>query len=159
MGGNLPASSGEAPSFAVWALKDPGTPDRPGLPLQRLQIIKLSLERGEVRERVVDVAGDRESAASVDPRTCEPRGAGFDQLCSVWRDPDFDPDAPAVYYARVVQNPSCRWSTWVCNDAGVDCANPDTLTRGYEPCCDPAYPKTLRERAWTSPIWYTPDPE
>jgi hypothetical protein len=157
MGGDLPPRSARAPSFAVWALKDPGTAEHPGLPLARLQIIKLSLAGEEVRERVIDVAGDPASTASVDLRTCEPRGSGFDQLCSVWRDDDFDPEAAAVYYARAVENPSCRWSTWACNAAGVDCADPATVTRGYEPCCDTGYPKTVRERAWTSPIWYTPE--
>jgi hypothetical protein len=56
----------------------------------------------------------------------------------------------------VVQNPTCRWSTYACNAAGVDCANPARLPTGYEPCCDQRYPKIVQERAWTSPIWYSP---
>ncbi|MEN8159200.1 MAG: DUF3604 domain-containing protein, partial [Myxococcota bacterium] len=121
MGGDLPAapSDGAAPRFVVTGLADPGTLDRAGTSLQRLQIIKGWIEDGAPREAVFDVAGDPEGGASVDPLTCNPTGPGARKLCTVWRDPDFDPKRPAVYYARVVENPSCRWNVYVCLAAGV----------------------------------------
>ncbi len=158
MGGELPAPPpGGAPVVAAWALQDPGTAESPGVPLQRLQIIKLWVADGEARETVIDVAGDPANGASVDPATCETSSAGFAQLCAVWRDPDFDPRAPALYYARAVQNPTCRWSAFACNAAGVRCEDSSTIRTGYEACCDEAYPKAVQERAWTSPVWYTPE--
>jgi hypothetical protein len=160
MGGDLSAApAGAAPRFAVWALADPGTLDRAGTQLQRIQIVKGWLENGEPREAVFDVAGDVKNGAAVDPLTCDPTGPGFAQLCTVWRDPAFDPRSPAVYYARVVENPSCRWNAWACLAARVDCADPDAVPDGLEPCCDASVPKTIQERAWTSPIWYTPPVE
>jgi hypothetical protein len=95
--------------------------------------------------------------ASVDLATCTPRGPGADALCSVWSDPDFDPDTPAFYYARVVENPTCRWSTRVCNAHAVDCSRPDSVPSELAACCDPGHRRTIQERAWTSPIWYTPE--
>ena len=114
------------------------------------------IEKGAPRERVYDVAGDPANGADVDLVTCEPRGPGAESLCSVWRDPDFDPGERAFYYARVLENPSCRWSTWVCNANAVRCDGESGPAEGFEACCDPAVPRTLQERAWTSPIWYTP---
>ena len=65
--------------------------------------------------RLFDIAGERVPDASVSTETCAPVDAGSDALCSVWQDPTFDVATPAVYYARVVEVPSCRWSTRLCN--------------------------------------------
>ncbi|MCZ6465498.1 MAG: DUF3604 domain-containing protein, partial [Proteobacteria bacterium] len=156
MGGVLPPApdGAAAPRFAVWALRDPG---RDGAPLQRIQIVKGWLENGTSREAVYDVAGGPNSA-SVDLATCEPRGAGADSLCAVWTDPDFDAGERAFYYARVLENPTCRWSQWVCRRAGVDCADPSSVGEGLEPCCAESHRPTVQERAWTSPVWYRPAP-
>jgi hypothetical protein len=156
MGGNLPPApgSGGAPLFAARASADAGTDEAAGTPLERIQIVKGWLEDGVAHERVLDVAGD-ESGADVDLATCEPRGAGADSLCAVWRDPDFDPTSPAFYYARVVENPTCRWSWRSCLAAGVRCE--EKVPSGpLAACCEADVPRTVRERAWTSPIWYTP---
>jgi len=158
MGGDLPPTHGGgnfAPTFAVWALKDPGTSDFVGTPLQRVQIVKGWIDRGETHQRVFDVAGRVLDEQRVNLATCESEGVGSDELCTVWRDPDFDPKMPSFYYARVVENPSCRWSWRACLEAGVDdCASPPAGPLAA--CCDPEIPKTIQERAWTSPIWYTP---
>ncbi len=156
MGGDLPARTAERPSFAVSALRDPGTAQRPGVPLQRIQIVKGWLENGTPREQVYEVAGDPENTASVDLATCEPRGPGSDSLCSVWSDPHFDARQRAFYYARVVENPSCRWSTFACNATRVDCSDPEKVPEELAACCEPGRAKTIQERSWTSPIWYTP---
>jgi hypothetical protein len=161
MGADLPAGPrGAAPVLAISALRDPGVEGRPGTPLQRLQVIKLWVAPGAdgpvVRERVIDVAGDAHGGATVDTQTCRTSGTGADQLCAVWRDPDFDPAQPALYYARALENPTCRWTTWTCNAAGVRCEEAQDVAPGWEPCCDPTYPRAIQERAWTSPVWYTP---
>ena len=154
MGGELPAKAGAAPAFAVWALNDAA--GAPPAPLQRVQIVKGWIEDGALRERVFDVAGG-DTGASVDPVTCEPRGSGAEQLCSVWRDPTFVAAQPAFYYARVLQNPTCRWSAYACNARGVNCADPAAVPADLAPCCDTTYPKVVQQRAWSSPIWYVPE--
>jgi hypothetical protein len=155
MGGELPPppEASRAPTFAIWALRDPA--GEPPAPLQRVQLVKGWLENGVAREEVIDVAG-RDTGATADPETCAVHGDGFDDLCTVWRDPHFDPAQPAFYYVRVLQNPTCRWSAYACNARGVHCADPASVPPALAACCDPAYPKVIQERAWSSPIWYAP---
>jgi hypothetical protein len=151
MGSDLPAPTGDAsaPTFALSALRDAGIAAHPGGLLQRIQIVKGWVgDEGATHQAVYDVAGDAANRASVDLTTCEPQGTGFDQLCGTWSDPDFDPNRSAVYYARAVENPSCRWSTWECI----------RIPEGQRPeaCGDDGLTKTIQERAITSPIWYHP---
>ena len=150
MGGQI-GSSDQAPTFVAVAEQDPGTEDRPGTPLQRIQIIKGWADiAGETHFEVFEVAGDPDNGAAVDTETCEEQGTGFDSLCAVWTDPAFDPNEPAFYYVRVVEYPSCRWSTYLCNEM-PEAQRPDA-------CSDPAIPKAVQERAVTSPIRYYPLP-
>ena len=157
MGGDLSksAKSAAAPRFVVSALQDPGTPSVPGTPLQRVQLVKGWVKDGTAHEKVYDVAGG-DNGASVDTTTCERSGEGAGSLCAVWEDPDFDAGENAFYYARVLENPTCRWSQQVCVQSKVSCDDPSTITPGLEGCCSPAHKPIVQERAWTSPIWYTP---
>ena len=158
MGSDLPPKTGEAPQFAVQAFKDAGIAGQPGTPLQRLQIIKGWVDqRGESRETVFEVAGDLNNGAKVDLNSCAASGPGFDSLCTVWRDPDFNAADDAWYYARVVENPSCRWSQRICAANNVDCGKPATISDGLEACCAADHRPQIQERAWTSPIWYNAD--
>jgi len=158
MGGDLPPVPGgdAAPRFALLAARDAGTARRSGTQLQRLQIIKGWKDETGLHERVFEVAGDPSNGASVDITTCTPHGAGFDSLCGVWRDPDFDPEEHAFYYARAVENPTCRWSQQLCSANGVRCDAPEPPRPGLEPCCAPEHVPVVQERAWSSPIWYAP---
>ena len=165
MGADLPAAGvGQlAPQFMVAAMMDAGTQDFPGTELQRIQIIKGWVDAGgQKHEQVYEVAGAPGNGATVDPNTCATtQGVGFDQLCTVWQDPNFDPNQEAFYYARVVENPSCRWTQRQCiaADPPVDCGDPGSVPAEYAPCCDTQIPKTVQERSWTSPIWYeVPEP-
>ena len=140
MGSVLPAMPDPVlvPSFAISAMRDPMSRQ-----LQRIQIVKATIVAGEVNYTVLDVAGDPENGATVDTTTCQTEGEGANMLCTVWYDPAFDRQAPALYYARVVENPSCRWHTYRCNELGMDCSDLDQ-------------PPIVQERAWSSPIWYVP---
>lgn len=158
MGGELtPGQSTGAPVFMLAASQDAGTDTTSGMALQRIQLIKGWIdEAGTTHHRVYDVAGDADNGAGVDPGSCETYGDGFAQLCSVWQDPDFNPQQSAFYYTRVLENPSCRWSQRQCVAAGVDCDQPATIADGYASCCSAEHQPAIQERAWSSPIWYLP---
>ena len=153
MGGVLrpDATKQTSPGFFVWATRDPMD-----APLQRVQMVKGWIDaQGQTQEKVVDIAcADGltvdpakgrcpDNGASVDLNTCSfSLGSGANELKTLWHDPDYDPDQSAFYYARVLMNPTCRWSSY------------DAIRLGREP--DPRVPATIRERAWTSPIWLDP---
>lgn len=145
MGGSLSAEQG-APSFFVWAAKDPDN-----APLARVQVIKGWLENGEKQEAVYDVAC---GGSQLDQATgkCLPNNAkvnmadcswndaaGSPELRALWSDPDYNANEDAFYYVRVVQNPTCRWTTY------------DSMRLGRAPPDDA--PATVTEMAWGSPIW------
>ncbi len=155
MGGVLePAADGARPGFVVDAWRAAGGEDAP---LQQLQIIKGWLDaRGRAQEKIYTVAGDPDNGAGVDLATCRGRGSGYDRLCQVWQDPDFESGQQAYYYARVLQNPGCRWSAHICAAHQVDCKRPQTITEGLEGCCAREHRPVIQERAWSSPIWYRP---
>ncbi len=147
MGADLPPAPAPegTPVFAVSAQRDPA-----GGLLQRVQIIKAWVDdQGRSHQRVHDVAGSPDNGAGVDIDSCRAYGPGHDQLCATWQDPDFAPGQAAVYYARVLQNPSCRWSQYDCL-AIPEAERPPS-------CSDDSLPRVIQERAWTSPIWYQPD--
>jgi hypothetical protein len=147
MGGILPdkPDGADAPVFVISSMHDVGTAAAPGMPLERLQIVKGWLDAaGDAHIEVFDVAGG-DLDAGVDPLTCEPWGEGYDNLCARWVDPAYDADEAAFYYVRVLENPTCRWSTRDCNALPAE---------DRPAACDPgAFPSEIQERAWTSPIW------
>jgi Protein of unknown function (DUF3604) len=152
MGSDLPAASAgaRAPHFAVWALKDPNAGN-----LDLIQIIKMSTKNGQSREQIFDVAwaGDRKPdpktgkvppvGNTVDMKTATyANSIGAAELSAVWEDPDFDPSALATYYVRVLEIPTPRWSfIWAVRNH----LTPNTKM-----------PLVEQERAWSSPIWYSP---
>ena len=154
MGGDLPkASAGaKAPTFLVAASKDPI-----GANLDRIQVIKGWLDReGKTHEKIYDVAwgnADRRKRGSngkIPPvgdtvdvsRATWTNTIGDPELVTVWNDPDFDPQLRAFYYVRVLEIPTPRWTDY------------DAVRFGVK--MTPDVPMKHQERAWTSPIWYTP---
>jgi len=172
MGAVLPSGGTGAPSFAVWAAQDAGGVNG-ATPLERIQIIKGKLTAsGDVETVVVTIAGAKDGPAPNADCTIN-TAARPETLCAVWIDPDFDPSEDAYYYARILEQPTCRWNTINCLEQGVDCSalepadgtfSADSGNAGYEGCCDiTGTPGTfagtnrfdfIRERAWTSPIWH-----
>jgi hypothetical protein len=151
MGSNLkPSGTGKAPTFFVTALKDPKSGN-----LDRIQIVKGWLDdKGAQHERIHDVAwsGDRKPGAdgrlpavgtTVDAaKATYTNTIGAPELTAAWTDPEFKPGERAFYYARVIEIPTPRWST--IDAANLGMAVPQGL------------PVSIQERAWSSPIWYTP---
>jgi len=150
MGSDLIGKGNQAPSFLVWAMRDSNSTW-----LQRLQIIKGWVSMGESHEQVFDIACSDglapdpsnhrcpDNKAKVDLSNCKfDKHKGDVELKSLWKDPNFDPDQKAFYYVRVLENPSCRWSTW------------DAIRAGVKP--KQGLQTTIQERAWSSPIWYLP---
>ena len=155
MGGDLkPKPAGDkAPSFAVWAVKDPTSAN-----LDRIQIAKGWSRNGQSFEKVFDVAwaGDREPdkwTGIVPPvgntvdiaKGTYTNSIGAVELKTVWTDPEFDASVHAFYYARVLEIPTPRWTTFQAAKLGI--APPDVVHPSQQ------------ERAWSSPIWYTPTVE
>ncbi len=152
MGGDLSGSpSGEAPAFLVQAVRDPD-----GANLDRVQIIKGWLDKdGQTQERIYDLAVSDGRRIGPDGRCREAVGNTVDAeqasytnaigdpyLEAYWRDPDFDPAERAFYYVRVIEIPTPRWTTYDAKIFGVK------VPQGI--------PVSTQERAYTSPIWYTP---
>ena len=150
MGGNIFSDGTGSPTFLIWAISDPYSGK-----LQRSQIVKGWIENGEHNERIYDVACS--DNLQVDPSTyrcpdngsqvnlndCSTNNLGSSELKTLWKDPNFKEDQNAFYYVRVLENPSCRWSTW------------DSVRAGEKPRSD--IDATLQERAWSSPIWVRQD--
>lgn len=162
MGGDLPINNGVpggSPRFAVSALMDPHSQ-----PLERLQMVKGWVDaEGASHEAVFDISGEKHSGLGVNSENCAPDGSGAPTLCTVWEDPDFDPTQPAFYYVRLLESPSCRWSTRLCQSKGVNplsvqcSAQAELAGSPYEACCtDELIQPVIQERAWSSPIWYQP---
>lgn len=151
MGGDLVGQASGKPDFLVMAMRDANS-----APLQRIQIVKGWLDAsGKAQEKVFDVACSDGGAINPQTHRCADNGATVDvktcvysadkgdaEISAAWSDPEFDPKLNAFYYARVLENPTCRWSTWDANRLGIE-PNPDL-------------PKTIQERAYTSPIWFVP---
>ena len=151
MGGDLVGQATGKPDFLVMAMRDANS-----APLQRVQIVKGWLDAsGKAQERVFDVACSDGGAINPATHRCADNGATVDvkscawsedkgdaEMSAAWSDPEFDPKLNAFYYVRVLENPTCRWSTWDANRLGI------------EP--NPALPKAIQERAYTSPIWFVP---
>lgn len=148
MGGDLAINENESPKFLVWALKDPMNAN-----LDRMQIIKGWYENGELKEQIYNLAASDNRLQ--DDGTVTPTDAkvnletakfdttkGNSEFMVTWSDPDFDANQISFYYVRVLQIPTARWNIW--DEIRDNVKFPDQVA------------KTVQERVWSSPIWYTP---
>jgi len=154
MGGELaaPADKEARPVFSISALQDAGTAKSPGTPLDIVQIVKIWLEGGTVHQKIFDVARSSEGD-DLDPLICNAPKSGSSSLCATWTDKDYDAKLSTIYYARVIEKPSCRWTGFLCANVHADCRQGASIPGGFEFCCDRNIAKVTRERAVTSPIW------
>lgn len=150
MGGELRVADGTSPEFLVWTQAEPD-----GDLLDRVQVIKSYLTDGKPAEMVYDVACSEGGLPDAETHRCPSNGAqvnlsdcsvspgvGARELQQIWRDPDYQAGERATYYVRVLQNRTCRWSTW------------DAIRAGHPPREDLS--ALIAERAWSSPIWVNP---
>ena len=150
MGGDYKVKQGVLPQFLLWAQYDPYSAK-----LQRIQVVKGWLKDGVKFEKVFDVICSDglkpdpktyrcpDNKAWVDLKSCQIRpDVGASELKTFWEDPEYNETQLAFYYVRVLENPTCRWSTW------------DAIRAGEKPRSDLA--KTIQERAYSSPIWFAP---
>jgi len=149
MGGDIgPDTDKKSPSFLIWAIKDNESAN-----LDRIQVIKAWVDAsGKAHEKIFDVAWSDNRALKADGtlpsvgNTVNVKEASYDnsigdvELQTVWKDPAFNAEQAAMYYLRVLEIPTPRWSTYDAKTLGVDI--PDGLNA------------TIQERAWSSPIWY-----
>lgn len=139
----------QGPAFLLHAVADraPGA-----TPLQQIQLIKGWVdELGQGHYKVFQVAGTPDNGAGVDLETGERHGTGHASLCTVFRDPEFDPSQYSYYYMRVLENPSPRWSLLDCLRIPGD-QRPGVCAKEGEAV------RVIQEMAWSSPIWYRPAP-
>lgn len=169
MGGTLNVKN-SGPYIVAYAIQDPGG-EEAGVPLQRLELIKTwATQQGETRQQVLKLADNPD--APQPNADCSIQQKGPEQMCAVFHDTQYNPALGASYYARALENNSCRWTTKMCTAKGVQC---DALQpgnglfsaqsgfSGYEGCCriegEPGSFRgdfrfiTQQERAWSSPIW------
>lgn len=150
MGGDLYADGNKVPEFTIWAVKDPE-----GANLDRVQVIKAWIdEANEVHEEIYDAVWSGDRALDGDgklppvgntvniPDAIYTNTIGSVELKTIWKDPDFDPSQHSMYYLRVLEIPTPRWSTYDAKTLGIDL--PDE------------FDGSIQERGWSSPIWYFP---
>ena len=160
MGGEIGPVRGErSPRFGVLAFRDPGTAGAPGAPLQQRadrQGLGRCGRRSRTRRSSTSPATPTTAPASI-PATCTPSGAGFDSLCAVWDDPEFDAVAARLLLRPRAREPDLPLEHLPLQQPGHRLQHPASVPAEFAECCNPAVPKTIQERAWSSPIWYRPE--
>ena len=149
MGSDLDSENTQKVEFMIWAKKD-----SIGANLDRIQVIKGWHKDGQLHEKIFNVSLSDgrvvnddgtvpDNGATVDLKTGEwSKDKGAEELFIVWQDEEFDPEARAFYYVRVIEIPTASWQLW--DQIRYGTQYPDHISM------------TVRERAWSSPIWYSP---